>query len=101
MTALAIAGAFNHRIPTKRKSQAKSEIKEILINPLISIDVYKRYVTFTCDVTSCEVFLPVGRAFRARPAGPKITLRSPRLWVYMCVSTYHVRNNYVTYIVAM
>jgi len=35
------------------------------------------------------------------PAGPKITLRFPRMLVYMCVHTYHVRNNYVTYIVAM
>ena len=37
----------------------------------------------------------------ARPAGPKITLLFPRLYVYMCICTYHVRNNYVTYIVAM
>jgi len=42
-----------------------------------------------------------------RPAGPKITLPFPRLYIYiyiyiyMCVRTYHVRNNYVTYIVAM
>jgi len=42
---------------------------------------------------------------RVRPAGPKITLRFPRLYVCiyicMCVRTYHVHNNYVTYIVAM
>ena len=37
----------------------------------------------------------------ARPAGPKITLRFPRLLVYMCVRAYHMHNNYVTYIVAM
>ena len=32
-----------------------------------------------------------------------ITLRFPRLYIYvcMCVRTYHVRNNYVMYIVAM
>ena len=48
-------------------------------------------------------FLPAGRALCARPAGPKITLRFLRLYIYicMCVRTYHVRNNYVTYIVAM
>ena len=47
------------------------------------------------------LFLPAGRARSARPAGPKITLPFPRLYIYMCVRTYHVRNNYVTYIVAM
>ena len=48
-------------------------------------------------------FLPAGRTLRARPAGPKITLRFLRLYIYicMCVHTYHVHNNYVTYIVAM
>ena len=52
-------------------------------------------------------FLPAGHALCARPAGPKITLLFPRLYIYiyicMCVRTYHVRNNYVTctYIVAM
>jgi len=58
-----------------------------------------------------NTFLPAGRARSARPAGPKITLLFPRL--YICVSvlhalcvdvdvrTYHVRDNYVTYIVAM
>ena len=30
-----------------------------------------------------------------------IHLRFPRQLVYMCVRTYHVHNNYVTYIVAM
>jgi len=42
--------------------------------------------------------------FTSRPAGPKITLRFPHLYniyVCMCVRTYDVRNNYVTYIVAM
>ena len=34
-------------------------------------------------------------------AGPKITLRFPHMLVYMCVRTYHMCNNYVTYIVAM
>ena len=48
-------------------------------------------------------FLPASCALHARPAGPKITLRFPRLYIYiyMCVHTCHVRNNYVTYIVAM
>jgi len=41
-------------------------------------------------------FLPAGRARSARPAGPKITLRFPRLLVYI-----FVRPHYVTYIVAM
>ena len=39
-----------------------------------------------------------------QPAGPKITLCFPRLFesIYICVSLpYHVRNNYITYIVAM
>jgi len=48
-----------------------------------------------------KIFLPAGRARSVRPAGPKITLLFPRLYIYMCVHTYHVRNNYVTYIVAM
>ena len=57
------------------------------------------------------MFLPAGHTLRARPAGPKITLRFLRLLVYvyiyiyihiyLSVHTYHVRNNYVTYIVAM
>jgi len=40
---------------------------------------------------------------RSQLAGPKITLRFACLFVYihLCVRTYHVRNNYVTYIVAM
>jgi len=50
-------------------------------------------------------FLPAGRAQSARPAGPKITLQFSRLYicisVYLCVRTYHVRDNYVTYIAAM
>jgi len=50
------------------------------------------------DTCTC-IFLLAGRALCAWPAGPKITLRFPRL--YMCVRTYHVRNNYVTYVVAM
>ena len=49
----------------------------------------------------------VSLIFTSRPhascaaTGPKITLRFLRLLVYMCVRTYHVCNNYVTYIVAM
>ena len=42
------------------------------------------------------LYLPAGRALRMWPAGPKITLRFPRLYIFMCVCTYHVRNNYVT-----
>ena len=34
-------------------------------------------------------------------AGPKFTLQFPRLLVYLCVRTYHMHNNYVTYIVTM
>jgi len=49
------------------------------------------------------MFLPANCALRARLAGPKITLPFPRLYIYvcMCVRTYHMRNNYVTYIAAM
>ena len=58
-----------------------------------------------CLNTFCSRFLPASCALCARPAGPKITLRFPRLYMHMCmhmcVHTYHVRNNYVTYIVAM
>ena len=57
----------------------------------------------TCYVVQCFMFchvlfffLPAGRVRSAWPAGPKITLRFPRLFVYMCVRTYHVRNNCVT-----
>ena len=46
-----------------------------------------------------------GCALRVQPADPKITLCFLRLLVYiyidLCVHTYHVRNNYITYIVAM
>ena len=58
---------------------------------------------YTTLSLSQQSFLPAGRARSTRPAGPKITLRFPRLYIYicMCVRTYHVRNNYVTYIVAM
>ena len=45
-------------------------------------------------------FLPAGRAQSARPAGP-LDYFAVSASVYMCVHTYHVRNNYVTYIVAM
>jgi len=42
---------------------------------------------------------------RAWLADPKITLQFPRLhiyiYIYICVRTYHMCNNYVTYIVAM
>jgi len=55
----------------------------------------------SAKVINLEFFLPAGRALRTRPAGPKITLLFPHLYIYMCVHTYHVRNNYVTYIVAI
>ena len=53
--------------------------------------------------------LPAGHTRSTQPAGPKITLRFPRLFViyyiyiyiYLCIRTYHVRNSYVMYIVAM
>ena len=51
-------------------------------------------------VPEIELFLPAGRTRSARPAGSKITLHFSAS-VGMCVRTYHVRNNYVTYIVAM
>ena len=40
--------------------------------------VYSRYT----------ILLPAGHALRARPAGPKITLPFPRLYIdlYICVS---------------
>ena len=53
----------------------------------------------------CAIFLPASHRLRARPAGPKITLHFPRLlvyiYIYLCIRTYHVHNNYVMYIVAM
>ena len=51
-------------------------------------------------------FLPAGCTQSARPTGPKITLHF-RVCLYLCIyaslciPTYHVHNNYVTYIVAM
>ena len=67
---------------------------------------------FVCSITITWVnlnpvwiFLPASRAQSTWPAGPKITLRFPCLlvyiYIYLCVRTYHVRNNYITYIVAM
>ena len=48
-------------------------------------------------------YQPATHEARSQLAGPKITSRFARLFVYiyLCVCTYHVRNNYVTYIVAM
>ena len=52
----------------------------------------------------CDAFYQPAR-FATRLAGPKITLLFPRLYicisVYLCVRTYHVRDNYITYVVAM
>jgi len=59
------------------------------------------------DFMEVSSLLPAGRALRVWPAGPKIALRSLRLlvylyiyiFIYLCVRTYHMCNNYVTYIV--
>ena len=39
-----------------------------------------------------RAFLPAGARASARTAGPKIALRFSRLFVCLCVRTYHVRN---------
>ena len=57
------------------------------------------------DKHSCQYAMRVGYVFyeylyfyqpgaceAGEPAGPKITLRFPRLFVCLCVHTYHVRN---------
>jgi len=46
-------------------------------------------------------FLLASRVRSTRPAGPKITLCFPHLYLSLCVRTYHMRNNCITYIVAM
>jgi len=46
-------------------------------------------------------FLPAGRALCTWPADPKITLRFLRLYLYLCVPTYHVFNDYIMHIVTM
>jgi len=49
-----------------------------------------------------HTFLPTGHALRARPADPKITLLfRVCIYLFLCVRTYHVRNNYIMHIVAM
>ena len=51
---------------------------------------------------SIQHFSAAGHALRVQPAGPKIALWFPHLFAGLCIPTYHhVRNNYVTYIVAM
>ena len=67
----------------------------------INLDYNPEYTS--CHVTGVTRFLPAGRALRMRPANPKITLQFPRLYTYtyMYICTYHMRNNYVTYIAAM
>jgi len=37
-------------------------------------------------------FLPAGHAQSMQPAGPRITLRFLRLYLSLCVCTYHVCN---------
>ena len=54
-----------------------------------------------CDCCFVQIFTSVPCTLRVWLAGPKVTLQFPRLLVYMCIHTYHVRNNYITYIVAM
>jgi len=52
-------------------------------------------------MSACNYILPAGRVQSVQPAGPKIALNFLHLLVRVCVPTYHVRNNYITYIVAM
>ena len=52
------------------------------------------------------MFLSASLALRVRPAGPEYFAASSSvyiyiIYIYMCIRTYHVRNNYITYIVAM
>ena len=77
------------------------ETKIILIKdwtPLLSFNM--RYHCTRARAMICSYYQR-----SARPAGPKITLLFPRLYicisVYLCIRTYHVRDNNVTYIVAM
>ena len=49
--------------------------------------------------THIVYFLPAGRVQREWRAGPKITLRFLHLFVSLCICTYHMRNNYIMYIV--
>ena len=44
-------------------------------------------------------FLPAALAHSVWPAGPKIALCFPHLFVGLCAPTYHMCNNYATYIV--
>jgi len=50
-----------------------------------------RYVQFEFQ----SDFLPASCALRTRPAG-LISLCFPYLYIYLCVDTYHVHNNYIT-----
>jgi len=65
--------------------------------------IIRPFIVVSCNCNSIFLFveqflLPAGHAQSARPAGPKITLPFPHLYIYMCVRTYHVRNNYVTWL---
>ena len=70
-----------------------------IYNPTLHVLNVERYVGWGCILN----LLPADYVQSTRPAGPKITLRFPHLFVsmYLCVSTYHVDNNYVTNIVVM
>jgi len=47
------------------------------------------------------LFLPASYVPFRQWASPKIALLFPHLLVGLCISTYHMCNNYVTYVVAM
>ena len=49
---------------------------------------------------SCT-WISAGSVRSTQTTSPKITLRFPHLFVSLCVLSYHVCNNYVTYIFAM
>jgi len=76
----------------------------LVLNHLPERSIKSSTLSLTNSLDQFRPSLPAGRA---RPAGPKITLRFLCLlvyiyvYIYLCIRTYHVRNNYVTYIVAM
>ena len=76
---------------------------KFVLNHLLESSVKSSTLSLTNSLDRFWPLLPAGRALRVWPAGPNITLRFLRLLVYtyLCVRTYHVCNNYVTYIVAM
>ncbi len=64
--------------------------------PLCTSILPASYVTCTdssiARLRKCDGFLPAGARASARTAGPKIALRFSRLFVCLCVRTYHVRD---------